>query len=160
MQSPVPSIGEIPFLRDLPIESAELLASCARERRFRPPDLLLREGEAAETFHILLEGRVAIEVQGEASRRICIQTLEPGDVVGWSWLMKPYVWHFDARCRSSTRTLELNARKTRRLMDKDAHFGYELLKALLPIIASRLECARLQLLDLYGGDAEAGQESP
>ena len=26
-----------------------------------------------------------------------IETLEAGEVVGWSWLFPPYRWHFDAR---------------------------------------------------------------
>ena len=44
-------------------------------------------------------GRVALETTSRARGASSIETLEPGEVIGWSWLFPPYRWHFDARAR-------------------------------------------------------------
>ena len=32
-----------------------------------------------------------------------IETIEAGEVLGWSWLFPPYRWHFDARALAPVR---------------------------------------------------------
>ena len=38
-----------------------------------------------------------------------IETLHNGDPVGWSWLFEPYLSHFDARSRGTTRAIKFDA---------------------------------------------------
>ena len=73
------------------------VAGCAQNVAFDPGDLLLAEGDPADTLYLLRRGRVAIEVHSPGAGPIVIETVGPGAVVGWSWLVPPYRWHFDAR---------------------------------------------------------------
>ena len=41
--------------------------------------------------------RRARDLRARRAARVTIETLEAGEVVGWSWLFPPYRWHFDAR---------------------------------------------------------------
>ena len=72
------------------------------------------------------------------------------DVLGWSWLIPPYRWRFDARAIDLTRAIALDGKCLRGKCDQDPRLGYELLKRVAAIMAERLHATRLQMLDVYG----------
>jgi hypothetical protein len=79
-----------------------------------------------------------------------VQTLHEGDILGWSWLVPPYQWTMDCRAMQLTRVLSLDARCLRSKYESDPTLAYELFKRFVPVLADRLEAARLQLIDMYG----------
>ena len=56
-----------------------------------------REGEQADHFYLVRHGVVAIETFVPGRTTTTIETIETGEIIGWSWLFPPYRWHFDAR---------------------------------------------------------------
>ena len=90
-----------------------------------------------------------------ARGRVTIQTHNEGDVVGWSWIVKPYRCYHDARALDLTRAIAFDGACLRRKADEDPAFGYELLKCFSPLIAESLERVELQLLDVYGQPTNA-----
>ena len=74
-----------------------------------------------------------------------------GHVLGWSWLIPPYKWHFDARTFSPVTAVVLNAEFLRKLFNENPDLGYHMLLRLNRVLAERLQAARLQLLDVYQG---------
>lgn len=127
----------------------ERVIPCARHGQFPAGAYILRDGEKSDTFHLLRHGTVAIELAAPPRGRILIQTLHEGDTIGWSWLVPPYHWNFDARAVSLVRTLAIDAARLRDLAEQDHEFGFRLMQRLVPLIAGRLTAARLQMLDLY-----------
>jgi CRP-like cAMP-binding protein len=81
---------------------------------------------------------------------VAIDTYGEGDVLGWSWLIPPYHWRFDARAIEPTRAISLDARCMRTKCENDHDLGYELMKRFARIIEQRLDATRWQLLDVYG----------
>ena len=79
-----------------------------------------------------------------------IETIEGGEVLGWSWLIPPYRAHFDARALTLVRALSLDGVCLRTKCEKDPSLGFELLKRFNRLVVSRLEATRMQLMDLYG----------
>jgi hypothetical protein len=79
-----------------------------------------------------------------------IDTLEDGDVLGWSWLFPPHKWNFDSRAIALTRALVLDAKCLSGKCEEDHHLGYEMMRRFSAIMVDRLKATRLQLLDLYG----------
>ena len=142
-------LRESAFFADFDGAMLEQVAPCTRPGKFPAGAYILRDGEKSDTFHLLCHGTVAIELAAPPRGRILIQTLDVGDTIGWSWLVPPYRWNFDARAVSLVRTLEIDAQKLRELAERDHDFGYRLLQRLVPLIAGRLTAARLQMLDLY-----------
>ena len=108
------------------------------------------EGEPADSFFLIRDGFVALEIQAP-SGMITIETLHQGDPVGWSWLVEPYLTHFDARSRGVTRAIKFDAAALRHRCAEDAQLGYELMRSFTSVIVERLHATRLQLLDVYGG---------
>ncbi len=143
-------LSEHPFLEGMSSGQIKLLVGCASNVVFRTGDFLLREGQPADHFYFIRHGRVQIETHVPQQGTLIIRTREAGEVLGWSWLVPPYTWHFDARATELTRAIALDGKCLRGKCDEDHDLGYELMKRFSVIIAERLEETRLQLMDVYG----------
>jgi CRP-like cAMP-binding protein len=113
---------------------------------------MLREGDLAEEFYLIRDGRVALEVHVPGREVITFKTLGPGEVVGVSWLVPPYRWTYDARVLEPVRAISLNATCLRQKCDTDHALGYDMMARFVPVLVGRLQATRLQLLDVYGDD--------
>ena len=143
-------LSEHAFFKDLSPDHLKIVVGCASNVRFEPGQFLFREGGDADTFYLIRGGSIALEIFTTQKGPVTIQTIGPGDVVGWSWLIPPYHWRFDARAVEPTRAIALDGKCLRGKCDADHSLGYELMKRFAHIMESRLQAARLQLLDLYG----------
>jgi CRP-like cAMP-binding protein len=139
-----------PFLHGLSEEHMQTLVGCASNVRFPEGSRLISEGQIANKFFLIRTGRVALETEVSGRGSIRIQTSGPGEVLGWSWLISPYRWHFSGIATMDTRAIALDAECLRNKCETDPHFGYEMLKRLAIVMERRLEATRLQLLDVYG----------
>lgn len=142
-------LADHPFARGLNDRHLELLLGCASNVRFEAGQLLFREGEEANQFYLIREGKVAVELFAAERGLINILTLGEGEVLGWSWLVPPYRWRFDAHAIESTRTIALDGRCLREKSECDHDLGYELLKRIAHTMEERLQATRLQLLNVY-----------
>jgi CRP/FNR family transcriptional regulator, cyclic AMP receptor protein len=138
------------FFRGMDPGFLALLATNAYSRSFDPGTLLVREGDPADEFLVVFSGKVALEIIVPGRPRTTVQTVGPGEVIGWSWLFPPHQWRIDARALKPTRTLGFGATHLRAVLEDRPADGYRFLLRLLPVIAQRLENTRLQLLDLHG----------
>jgi CRP-like cAMP-binding protein len=145
----VAMLGAHPFLKGMSAAHLASLAECVQPVTVSAGQLLGREKEPANFFYLLQSGRVAIEIHTPDRGNVRIQTLGPGEMVGWSWLVPPYRWQFDARVVEPVKAIGLNAQCLRGKCETDHELGYELLKRLVSVIASRLAATRVQLLDVY-----------
>lgn len=142
------------FFRDLNPAYLKTLAGCAANVRFRPGEVIFREGATANHFYLIRTGKIAIEVFVPGRGPLTIQTLAAGEVLGFSWLFPPYRWHFDARALDEVRAFALDGKCLRDKCEADHDLGYELMKRFSVIMTVRLQATRLQLLDVYGGIGE------
>jgi CRP-like cAMP-binding protein len=145
-----PILAEHPFLKGLPPALLAELVGCAANVKFDTGAFIFRQGQEANNFYILRDGKVAVEVFAPQKGALTIDTLATGDVLGWSWLIPPYHWHFDARAIEPTRAIALDGRCMRTKCESDHELGYELMKRFAQIIEQRLDATRWQLLDVYG----------
>ena len=130
---------------------AEQLAGCSQTAGFEAGQTLFKEGEPADIFYVLRRGRVALELYVPGRGALTIETIEPGSVVGWSWLFAPHVWHFDARAVSPVRAVAVDGACIRGKCEADPALGYELMQRFSAVLLERLNATRLRLADLYGG---------
>jgi CRP-like cAMP-binding protein len=144
-------IAQSPVFAGLEADDLELIAGCAQNVGFEEGRLLFRENEPADTFYLVRHGRVALELHAPERGGLVIETIEPGEVVGWGWLFEPYRWHFDARAASDVRAVAFDGACLRGKCEQDAALGYELMKRFAQVMIDRLQHARVRLLDVYGG---------
>jgi CRP/FNR family transcriptional regulator, cyclic AMP receptor protein len=138
------------FFKELTSQQIELISSCASTAQFEAGQMIFREGQPADAFYLVRHGKVSIELYSPSRGTIVIQTLTAGDVLGWSWLVQPYEWHFDARAVELTRTVTIDARCLRTKCEQDVHLAVALYAQVVTIVEQRLMATRLQLLDVYG----------
>ncbi|MGO9268740.1 MAG: cyclic nucleotide-binding domain-containing protein [Terriglobia bacterium] len=140
---------EHPFFAGMKEEHMDLLVGCASNVRFDAGQFILREGQEANSFYLLRQGNVALDIYAPERGGITIQTLGAGEILGWSWLVPPYRWRFDARAVELTRAIALDGKCLRQKCENDCCLGYELLKRFAQVMVEHLNAARLQLLNVY-----------
>jgi CRP-like cAMP-binding protein len=145
-----PSLASHPFFAGLSGKQLAVLTGCASNAVFDAGDLIFREGQLADRFYLLRHGRVGLEIFSPAGGPLTIETVDEGEVLGFSWLFAPFKSHFDARALTLVRALSLDGTCLRRKCEDDKALGYELTKRFAALIIARLESTRLQLLDVYG----------
>ena len=148
-------VGESPVFDGLTGDRLELIAGCATNVGFAAGERLFREGEPADTFYLVRRGRVALSTHVPARGSVVIETLDPGEIVGWSWLFPPHVWQFDARAVDDVRAVAFDGACLRGKCEADHALGYELMRRFAAVMIDRLQHTRLRLLDLYGRDGDS-----
>ena len=75
---PLPHVlREVTFLSDLDFEQLERLADVAEIEYWKPGEVIVREGETAREFFVLLSGRASTAIEGRE-----VSELHPGDAFG------------------------------------------------------------------------------
>ena len=143
-------LAAFPVFAHLPDAERELISSTAHTVRFAANERLFSEGRPARGCWLIRGGRVALDLAVPGRGQVVVQTLGPGDVLGWSWLVPPYRWHFGATSVLPTTATELDTDQLRALAEQNPRFGYALVLTLFEEVLQRLQATRARLLDLYG----------
>ena len=138
------------FFAGLDAGHLALLVGCSSNVVFPAGTFLFREGEPADTFFLIREGSLALEIAAPGRGALVVQTLRQGDVTGFSWLIEPHRWEFDGRAVERVHAVQMDGACLRGKCDADPRFGYELMRRFAALATARLQATRLQLLDVYG----------
>jgi CRP-like cAMP-binding protein len=149
MRTIAEGLTDHPFFEGLPPDSIDLVAGCALNVRFHPGQYLFHEGKAADTFYVVRHGRVALEMRTPTGAAV-LDTVDAGEVLGWSWLVPPYRWNFDGRAVDDVRAVRFDGACLRDKCADDPELGYAFLQRVVGVMSARLHSARFRLLDLYG----------
>jgi CRP-like cAMP-binding protein len=150
MKRIVDELSEHPFFEGLAPGIVSLIAGCGVNAVYRPEDLLAREGSSADEFFVVRKGRVALFMHSSERGALQVETLDAGDILGWSFLVPPYRWPVEARAVQTVHTIRMDGKCLRDKCNEDPAIGYELMRRFAVLIAGRLNATRLQLLDVYG----------
>lgn len=135
------------FFAGLDPRSIAFLAECASRRRVDAGDTLFRHGEDAGRFFLLCSGRVSVEIPAIEGPRLEVQSLGPGQVAGWSWLIPPYKWSFQARALEEAEVIEFDGERVRAQCEQDPAFGYAMMKRFSALMSERLQAARVRMME-------------
>jgi len=152
METMAELLGSHPFFAGLGAGPLDLIAGCASNIHVGKGDLIFSEGEPASRFYVIRSGRVAMEIHSPGRGPLIIDTMEAGEVLGWSWLVPPYRYFSDARAVTPVRATALDGACLRGKAEADPELGYQLLKRVTTVMYKRLQSARVRLLDLYGSE--------
>jgi CRP/FNR family cyclic AMP-dependent transcriptional regulator len=135
-----------PFLAGMNRTQLALLTDCAIPVHFKKGQVILREGELANRFYLIESGKVVLESGEDFGDPVIVETIGAGDLVGWSWMFPPYVWHFTARAVEPVTAIFFYGTILREYCERDNSLGYELFKRMTPVMIKRLQAARQKLL--------------
>ena len=135
-----------PFLAGMNHGQLALLTDCAMVVHFHPGQVIFQEGELANRFYLIETGRVILESSGRLGDPVVVDTVGAGELLGWSWMFPPYVWHFTARAVEPTKAIFFYGTILREYCERDHSLGYELFKRMSAIMIKRLQAARDKML--------------
>jgi len=143
-----------PFLAGMNPTQLALLTDCAIPVQFKKGQTILREGDMANRFYLIESGKVVLESGEGFGAPVIVETIGAGDLLGWSWMFPPYVWHFTARAVEPVEAIFFYGTILREYCEKDHSLGYELFKRMAPVMLRRLQAARKRMLSIHAHAAE------
>ena len=143
------SVAAHPFLIGMSEHHIRLVADCAIRTQFEKEQVIFREGETANRFYLVDQGKVALESAAYTGNPVTIDMVGDNDLLGWSRLFPPYIWHFTARALEPTSAIFFSGTVLREYCEQDPALGYELFKRMSEVMTRRLQEARSRLLNAY-----------
>jgi CRP-like cAMP-binding protein len=143
-------IARHPFFNGLDPAHLPLLAADAQRVRFAPGQVIVREGEEARQFCLVLKGRVSLEALIPARGQVGFQEVTGGEALGWSWLFPPYRSHFTACAVEETEAVAWDSAQLRARAEANPKLGYDLASRMTKVLLQRLQATHGQMLDFYG----------
>jgi CRP/FNR family cyclic AMP-dependent transcriptional regulator len=124
------------------------LATLAEEEQYKPGEFIFHEGDPATEVYLLLEGQVEMMMAttADGSQRAIVMAIGPGEIFGWSSLVKPYQLTASAHCATRVRVVVITATGLRALMTMSCSLGYRLMQKGCQTASARLRATRMQLL--------------
>jgi CRP-like cAMP-binding protein len=138
-----------PFFKDLDESWLAMIAPLATSERFEDGEYILREGQDADEFFLIQAGQVALEIYTPGHGVLTVETIGAGETLGWSWMIPPHQWRFDAKAVGLTRTIMINGKRLRELCEANHDLKNEMLIRVTQLIAHRLHATRTQLMGIH-----------
>jgi CRP-like cAMP-binding protein len=146
MESLKQTLAQHPFLAGLDPRYLGQLAAHATPKRFEALQMIFHEGDPANEWYLICQGKVGIETALFGCDGIRIETLGAGEVLGWSWILPPYELHYSARAIEPTQAIALDGKALVARFEKDHDLGYEMMKRFALVIVHRLAATRARSL--------------
>ena len=143
-------LTDSPTFAGLEPSQLKFIAGCGRNEHVAAGTMLMREGEPAERLWLIRRGMVALELYVPGREPLVIETLETGDVVGWSWLFPPYRWALEGRAHGECHLITFDGLCLRDKCQADHDLGFALMSRFAADMVDRLQATRLQLADVHG----------
>ncbi|MDX3798085.1 cyclic nucleotide-binding domain-containing protein [Streptomyces sp. AK04-3B] len=137
------------MLRSLSADQHQRVMRVAREVSIPQGTRLFEEGARADRFWIIRTGTIELDMRVPGRQAAVIESLGHNELVGWSWLFTPHVWHLGAEATTPVRAYEFDATAVRSMCQDDPALGHAVARWVGEVLAHRLRAARTRLLDLY-----------
>lgn len=125
------------------------LVAHATEIRLQKDDLLFRQGEPAEQFYVMKAGKMMVGVPAINGPALEVQELGVDDVIGWSWLIAPYKWTFEAKAQEDTTLIAFDGKAILAECEADPAMGFALMKIFASLMSSRLHASRMRMMQSW-----------
>ena len=135
------------FFSDFNDDILKFLCECSNTLEIKKGQILFREGDKADKFYLIRNGRISIQMPAIMGPSLEIQTLDKDHVLGWSWLIAPYKWNFQTRAEEDSELLQFDGAALLAQCEQEPKLGYELLKKFAGLMSVRLNAARQKMMD-------------
>lgn len=139
----------VPGFRRLADEHFDRIVPLARERQVKAGTVIDRQGDPAERFYVLMQGRVAVVLEvdfGVSCNSYIVTSLGPGEMFAWSGMVGNPKYTASGEALTDATVLEFRIGEMERVFDEDPELGYHFMRAIARIISSRLRHMQLQFV--------------
>jgi CRP/FNR family cyclic AMP-dependent transcriptional regulator len=147
----IEDLKSIIMLSDLTAAMLEKMLKITKKTTYNSGEYIFKEGDYAEYFYAVLNGKVGLELQKDTNTLVMINMVTRGYAFGFSALVdteeKKYISH--AKALSDVSLLKWRVEDLRKLFHKDYEMGYLLMKRIAKIAKKRLQVRNAQFLEIY-----------
>lgn len=143
------------FFAGMEADFMQFMTEHAERQDVHENKVLFRHGNRADRFYLVSKGEISIEIPAIEGPKLQLQTLGPGRVLGWSWLIPPYKWHFQARAMEDASLIVMDGAAVLAHCEENPRFGYELFKRFSALMSRRLSEARERMMEEWNPEGFA-----
>lgn len=117
----------------------------AEEVTLEAEDILVNEDDPADTIFVVVSGAMEVEARlGDGSSEV-VDTLVPGDLLGWSAMFANRRYSASCVAQSESKLVALDGAKLRALCAENSRLGLNLMSEVVKAVGHRLGGARSKL---------------
>ena len=145
------TLRRYPFFGSLDFNQLNEIAKISNTVTFAKGEMIFEECNPADSLYLVLEGLVDLyyrstrEDQSKPPKEFLAGEISPGEFLGFSSLIEPYVLNATARASQNTRAIKIDSSELRNLCEKDSLLGYRVMTKLAKEAIERLIAVRVQL---------------
>ena len=134
---PLKELQKVDIFTPLSKKMIEELAAIGDITQAKEGDYLFHDGEPAENFYIVKEGKVILEFE-QPDGTVGTETVGPGMGAGCSSLAGLQRYNAHCRCEEASRFLLWNQSRLHELFNEDHRLGYLLIRASAKKLSKRI----------------------
>jgi CRP/FNR family transcriptional regulator, cyclic AMP receptor protein len=146
-QSPAEYLSAHEFFSEFSDDILKFLCECSSMRKIKKGQILFLQGEHADEFYVIRNGRISLQMPAIMGPALEIQTLDKDQILGWSWLISPYQWNFQTKAEEDSELLQFDGTAILARCEQEPKFGYELLKKFAALMSIGLNSARQKMMN-------------
>jgi CRP-like cAMP-binding protein len=135
------------FFSEFSDDSLKFLCECSSMREIKKGQILFLQGEHADRFYVIRKGRISLQMPAIMGPTLEIQSVDEGQILGWSWLISPYQWNFQTKAEEDSELLQFDGTAILARCEQEPKFGYELLKKFAALMSVGLNAARQKMMN-------------
>lgn len=134
----------------LPPEALKEIALFSKELALEANTYVFQEGDPAEELYLIISGGIdlQLDMRDADEKRTDVEMIVPGEMLGWSALIEPHIYHLSAVTTTTTRVVVIEGAKLREFLTKHPEWGYAILLRIARIVGDRLSKTRLRLISI------------
>jgi len=142
-------LTEAPAFAGLSDEHKRRLAAHGEAVEVGNGEVLFRSGDPARHFFVLVDGEISIEIPAVTGPTLQVQRLSPVRVLGWSWLLPPFKWSFNARAERDSEVIRFDGEAVLEACEADPAFGDAVIEDDAALMAERLDAAHRKMMEQW-----------
>jgi signal transduction histidine kinase len=137
-------LRQFEIFKEFSDEELVKMAALCREECYPNGVKLFTEGAPAEKLYLVLEGKISLEKRiqlgrSDSSRHATVSIRGPGQLVGWTSLVPPYIYAFSAVCLGPSNLLAIDGHDMRTFMTQNPEAGLKFMERIAVLIRERME---------------------
>jgi len=134
------------------------LAMSGEKVEIKQGDWLFYEGNTADALYVVISGAVDLKValDREGSSHVGLCTLVAGDLLGWSAIVEPGIYHLSAEALHDSTVVKWDGADLAALMTHYPAMGFKLMCRIVQVVGDRLAEFAVRFASLVEGDQWQG----
>lgn len=146
MLADVAVLRKFKIFEELNDRELEQIAKVGKAEELGEGANLTEAGMTAGTLYLILSGRVTIMMRGPQGKLVAVDEVGPGQIVGWSTLVGPYVYTATAVTAEKCSLIVFRGTELRQIFELNNHIGYRVLKGMGNVISRRIQGLEARVL--------------